>query len=190
VPKRETLQEAVERRKRKNEELERQRAAQGGGDQELESERKRREDKERREAEANSRGGGVVRNRRASLRKLPIPIAASVLTGLAHLVNDPDIRLHIETLGWQREMAFGAFLKTFSSAPTSTTIPGTSASHRATHGPHAALAFELFTIFEYLPPSEKRYAQEAERRLQPTRPTLMDALEVEVRTRFHALVVS
>ena len=110
--------------------------------------------------------------------------------GLAHLVNDPDIRLHIETLGWQREMAFGAFLETFDGVPTSATTPNTSASQRTISGPHAALALELFTIFEYLPPSEKRYAQEAERRLQPTQPTLLDVLEVEVRTRFHALVVA
>ena len=58
-------------------------------------------------------------------------------------------------------------------------------------GAHAALALKLFVLFQYASPEiNKRYAQEAERRLQPTPPTLIDALEVEMRTRFHALVVS
>ena len=57
-------------------------------------------------------------------------------------------------------------------------------------GARSALAYELFTRFQYALPTNNRYVHEARRRLQPTRPTLMDALEVEVRTRFHALVVS
>lgn len=57
-------------------------------------------------------------------------------------------------------------------------------------GARSALAYQLFTRFQYAPPTNNRYVQEARRRLQPTRPTLVDAMEVEVRTRFHALVVS
>ena len=57
-------------------------------------------------------------------------------------------------------------------------------------GARSALAYELFTRFQYAPPTNNRYVHEARRRMQPERPTLMDALEVEVRTRFHALTVS
>lgn len=57
-------------------------------------------------------------------------------------------------------------------------------------GARSALAYQLFTRFQYAPPTNNRYVQEARRRMQPERPTLMDALEVEVRTRFHALVVA
>ena len=57
-------------------------------------------------------------------------------------------------------------------------------------GARSALAYQLFMRFQYAPPTNNRYVQEARRRMQPERPTLIDALEVEVRTRFHALVVS
>ena len=57
-------------------------------------------------------------------------------------------------------------------------------------GARSALAYQLFTRFQYAPPTNNRYVHEARRRMQPERPTLIDALEVEVRTRFHALAVS
>ena len=67
---------------------------------------------------------------------------------------------------------------------------GASAGSSSGAGAHAALALKLFVLFQYASPeTNNRYVQEARRRLQPTRPTLIDALEVEVRTRFHALVV-
>jgi hypothetical protein len=73
----------------------------------------------------------------------------------------------------------------------STTGAPAGSSSGAGAGAHAALALKLFVLFRYASPeTNNRYVQEARRRLQPARPTLIDALEVEVRTRFHALVVS
>lgn len=52
-------------------------------------------------------------------------------------------------------------------------------------GAHAALATHLFALFYYAPEVDYRFKKEAERRLLPTRSTLLDVLEVEVRMRFH-----
>ena len=50
-------------------------------------------------------------------------------------------------------------------------------------GTHAALATQLFASFLV----EDVHVREATRRLQPKRATLLDAMEVEVRARAHAL---
>ena len=189
-----------ERLRKKQEKAKAKKEAEDNGEAvEDEGDRIDRERKEKKEAEQKAdqkaeqkedqetEPRDAIRSRRAALPKLPISLTASLLANLDHFTMS-DIHLHIASLGWQREITFGAFMQTFNGARTSAR-PGnrssSSSSAAAVGGAHAALATHLFALFYYAPEMDDRFKQEAERRLLPTRCTLLDVLEVEVRMRFH-----
>ena len=174
--------------KQKQNEEKREKAARG----ETVEDEGNRIDRERREKQKENKGTktrDAIRPRRASLPRLPIPLTTSLLSDLEHFTMS-DIHLHIASLGWQREMTFGAFMQTFDRARTSASAATRSSSSRGSSGSvgvgaHSALAGHLFALFYYAPEMDLVYKQEAERRLRPTPSTLVDVLEVEVRMRFH-----
>ena len=175
--------------KQKQNEEKREKAARG----ETVEDEGNRIDRERREKQKESKERtktrDAIRPRRASLPRLTIPLTTSLLSDLEHFTMS-DIHLHIASLGWQREMTFGAFMQTFDRARTSASAATRSSSSRGSSGSvgvgaHSALAGHLFALFYYAPEMDLVYKQEAERRLRPTPSTLVDVLEVEVRMRFH-----
>ena len=170
--------------KQKQNEEKREKAARG----ETVEDEGNRIDRERREKQKENKGTktrDAIRPRRASLPRLPIPLTTSLLSDLEHFTMS-DIHLHIASLGWQREMTFGAFMQTFDRARTSASAATRSSSSSSVGvGAHSALAGHLFALFYYAPEMDLVYKQEAERRLRPTPSTLVDVLEVEVRMRFH-----
>ena len=99
-----------------------------------------------------------------------------------------DIDLALKSTSWKMDMAFDSWLQTvpIGVAMSKRPLSATGAQARPAATRTTDLSTALFARF----PVDDDVQREAARRVQPVRPTLLDALEVEVRQKFRAAITA